>query len=113
VIQVDSQVSRPYVCLVSCDVGMTIVHDVAWAHPHTEAQIAVTSMTWNGTLIEELELIAAVERNCECVFDKMGMRLVACAAHTMLVRDQRALNGLLWTRRLANQRLAEEGITAP
>jgi len=73
----------------------------------------MTSSTWNGTLIEQLELVAAIERNCECTFDKMGVRLVACAAHTMLMRDQRALNGLLWTRRLVKQRLAEEGIIAP
>ena len=73
----------------------------------------MTSVTWNGTLVEQLELVAAVERNCECIFDATGQRVGACPAHTMLKRDQRALDGLLWTRRLAKQRLAEEGITAP
>jgi hypothetical protein len=75
--------------------------------------MAMTGITWNGTLFEELELVAAVERNCECTFDKIGVRLQACAAHSMLIRDQRALDGLLWTRHLAKQRLAEEGITTP
>ena len=73
----------------------------------------MSGSTWNGTLIEQLELVAAVERNCECTFDKMGMRVAACAAHVMLRRDQRALNGLLWTRRLVKQRLAEEGVSTP
>ncbi|HEX8969685.1 MAG TPA: hypothetical protein VF937_17510 [Chloroflexota bacterium] len=73
----------------------------------------MTSITWNGTLIEQLELVAAIGRNCECTFDNLHKRLHACPAHTMLMRDQRALNGLLWNRRLAKQRLAEEGITAP
>jgi hypothetical protein len=73
----------------------------------------VPSIVWNGTLIEQLELVAAIERNCECKFDGMGVRLDACHSHTMLVRDQRALNGLLWARRLAKHRLAEEGISAP
>jgi len=31
----------------------------------------------------------------------------------MLANDQRALDGLLWNRRLANRLLAEEGISAP
>jgi hypothetical protein len=75
--------------------------------------LALPSCTWNGTLIEQLDLVAAIERNCECTFDKMGTRLVVCAAHMMLMRDQRALNGLLWTRRLVKQRLTEEGIGAP
>ncbi len=71
------------------------------------------SITWKGTLTEQLELVAAVERNCECEFDAVGVRLGACPSHTMLIRDQRALNGLLWNRRLKKQRLAEEGISAP
>ncbi len=68
---------------------------------------------WNGTLVEHLDLIAAIEHNCECSFDSMGARVVVCASHGMLMREQRALNGLLWTRRLLKQRLTEEGISAP
>ncbi len=74
---------------------------------------AVNNVTWNGTMIEQLELVAAIERNCECTFGVTGKRLGACPAHTMLMRDQRALDGLLWSRRLAKQRLAEEGVDAP
>jgi hypothetical protein len=75
--------------------------------------MTMTSVTWNGTFIEHLDLIVAINRNCECTFDAAGLRVGACAAHTMLARDQRALNGLLWTRRLAKLRLAEEGIRVP
>lgn len=73
----------------------------------------MSTITWNGTRIEQLLLVAAIERNCECTFNESGVRVVVCSAHTMLMRDQRALNGLLWTRRLAKVRLAEEGITEP
>ena len=66
-----------------------------------------------GTLIEQLELVAGIECNCERIFDRTGVRLVACAARILLQRDQRALNGLLCTRRLVNQRLVEEGISVP
>jgi hypothetical protein len=101
----------------SCDAGMTFVHDTGRVLGHACAQVvdgmAMSSITWNGTRIEQLELVAAVERHCECTFDKRGMRLGACPAHTMLIRDQRALDGLLWTRHLVKQRLAEEGISAP
>jgi hypothetical protein len=96
---------------------MTYVHDTAHELRGRCAQVvdgnAVTSVTWNGTMIDQLELVAAIERHCECIFGTTGKRLVACPAHTMLMRDQRALDGLLWSRRLAKQRLAEEGITAP
>jgi hypothetical protein len=70
-------------------------------------------IVWNGTHTEQVELLSAIERNCACTYDKVGIRSHVCAAHTMLIRDQRALNGLLWTRRLASQLLAEEGIGAP
>jgi hypothetical protein len=87
---------------------MTLLHDTATAVRHAWAASGgcvaptlrsqgecVPSMMWNGTLTEQLELVAAVERNCECKFDTVGVRLGACPSHTMLVRDQRALNGLL------------------
>ena len=71
------------------------------------------AITWNGTLVEQLELLTAVEHNCTCSFDGSGVRVRFCSAHIMLRSDQRALNGLLWDRHLAKRRLAEEGITAP
>jgi hypothetical protein len=75
-------------------------------------QRRVASVVWNGTLTEQLDLMAAVQRNCECSLDGMARCLGACSAHTMLVRDQRALDGLPWTRHLVKL-LTEKGISAP
>ena len=66
---------------------------------------------WNGTLREQLDLMAAVQHNCECTYDSMATRLSTCSAHTMLTRDQRALDGLLWNRHLVERLRTEEGIT--
>jgi len=38
----------------------------------------------------------------------MGVRLVTCAPHRMLTDDQRALNGLLFARRMAQRLRGEE-----
>jgi len=65
---------------------------------------------WHGPLIERLELVAAVRHNCECPCDRMPESRTACASHVMLASDQRALNGLVWYRRLAHQLLVEEGV---
>jgi hypothetical protein len=73
----------------------------------------VGSVVWNGTLSEQLDLMAAVQHNCECRFDGAARCLGACSAHSMLVRDQRALDGLLWTRHLVKRLLIDEGVTAP
>ena len=67
---------------------------------------------WHGTLIEQLDLMAAVQHNCECRYDTMDQSRSACASHVMLASDQRALNGLLWHRRLAQRLLIEEGVAA-
>lgn len=46
------------------------------------------------------ELQAAVRRNCACEFDSATHELTkTCAPCSMLVTDQRALNGLLFLRR--------------
>jgi hypothetical protein len=72
------------------------------------------SVTWKGSLSEQLDLLAAVQHNCECRFDTVhGGCLVPCSGHTMVARDQRALNGLLWNRHLVKRLLKEEGISAP
>lgn len=73
----------------------------------------MTTVVWNGTIMEELDLIAAIQHNCDCKFGRRNVRLSACAGHSMLAGDQRALNGLLWTRHLAKRLLAEEGICRP
>jgi len=38
----------------------------------------------------------------------MGVRLATCAPHRMLTEDQRALNGLLFARRMAERLRHEE-----
>ena len=38
----------------------------------------------------------------------MGVRLATCAPHRMLTEDQRALNGLLFGRRMADRLRREE-----
>ncbi|MCA1644065.1 MAG: hypothetical protein LC797_00905 [Chloroflexi bacterium] len=38
----------------------------------------------------------------------MGVRLATCAPHRMLTEDQRALNGLLFARRMAERLNREE-----
>jgi hypothetical protein len=68
---------------------------------------------WHGTLIEQLDLMAAVQHNCECRYDSLGQSRTACASHVMLASDQRALNGLLWNRRLAQRLLIQEGVAPP
>jgi len=73
----------------------------------------VDGVLWHGTLIEQLDLLAAVQHNCDCRYDVMDQRVSVCASHTMLVSDQRALNGLLWNRRLVQMLRTEEGVAAP
>ena len=73
----------------------------------------VDGVLWHGTLIEQLDLLAAVQHNCDCRYDVMDQRVSVCAGHTMLVSDQRALNGLLWNRRLVQMLRTEEGVAAP
>jgi hypothetical protein len=71
------------------------------------------SMTalWHGTLRENVDLMRAVARNCACGFGLMGTRLTSCAAHLMLFEDQRALDGLLFGRRIAARLRDEEWLT--
>ncbi len=62
--------------------------------------------SWNGTPGEYLDLTRVLSRHCACEFGLMGKRLRRCSAHA-LTDDQRALDGLLFGRRLAG-RLREE-----
>jgi hypothetical protein len=71
-----------------------------------------SSIVWYGTQQESFDLVNAVARNCECQFGTMGVRLSTCAPHRMLMEDQRALNGLLFARRIA-ERLRREERTGP
>ena len=69
------------------------------------------NVVWNGTLSEQLDLVAAVQHNCGCSFDGTTASLSACSSHAIL-HEQRALDGMLWIRHLAARLRAEEGITA-
>lgn len=64
-------------------------------------------ITWNGTTEEALILLHALQANCACRVED-GRTLAPCAPHSMLVRDQRAVDGLLFMRRMAARLLAEE-----
>lgn len=65
-------------------------------------------VVWYGSQQESFDLVNAIARNCTCEFGASGARLVTCAAHRMLVEDQRALNGLLFVRRMAERLNREE-----
>ena len=65
-------------------------------------------VVWHGTQQESFDLVNAIARNCTCEFGLMGVRLVTCAPHRMLTEDQRALNGLLFARRMHDRLRREE-----
>jgi hypothetical protein len=67
-----------------------------------------SSVLWHGTQTEALELLQALSRNCSCVVTAEGVRLSTCAPHEMLSSDQRAIDGLLFARRIAERLRAEE-----
>jgi hypothetical protein len=62
---------------------------------------------WHGNRSEGLELIQALSRHCSCVFDAQGLRASVCAPHQMC-SDQRAVDGLLFSRRIAARLHKEE-----
>jgi DNA replication protein DnaC len=64
-------------------------------------------IVWHGTRQESLELLHAVRQHCTCEVEQ-GRMLAMCAAHRMLARDQRAVDGLLFMRRMTERLLAEE-----
>ena len=64
-------------------------------------------ITWNGTPDEALALLHALRTHCECRMES-GRIVASCASHSMLARDQRAVDGLLFMRRMAAQLLVEE-----
>jgi hypothetical protein len=64
-------------------------------------------ITWHGTTDEALALLHALSQHCECRIET-GRIIAPCDSHTMLANDQRALDGLLFMRRIADRLLAEE-----
>ena len=67
-----------------------------------------TRMQWHGTPTEGLELAQALSRYCSCVSTAQGERVSVCAPHEMLCSDQRAIDGLLFSRRIAARLRDEE-----
>jgi hypothetical protein len=65
-------------------------------------------VVWHGTQQESFDLVNSIARNCTCEFGLMGVRLATCAPHRMLTEDQRALNGLLFARRMHERLRSEE-----
>ncbi len=66
------------------------------------------SVIWHGTQSETFELLQALSRNCSCVVTAEGVRLSTCAPHQMLVNEQRAIDGLLFARRIRERLQGEE-----
>ena len=64
-------------------------------------------IVWHGTRQESLELLHAVRQHCTCEVEA-GVMVTTCPAHAMLADDQRAVDGLLFMRRMAERLLAEE-----
>ncbi len=65
------------------------------------------NICWNGTADEALALLHALSAHCECRVLE-GRTVAPCSAHSMLAHDQRAIDGLLFMRRMAARLLAEE-----
>jgi hypothetical protein len=70
-------------------------------------------ITWNGTADEAIALLHALRAHCVCHVEN-GRTVNVCEGHAMLTHNQRAVDGLLFMRRMAVQLLAEEfGADAP
>ena len=65
------------------------------------------TIAWNGTTAEALALLHSVSAHCECGIDE-GRTVMPCPAHCMIAHDQRAVDGLLFMRRMVANLLAEE-----
>jgi hypothetical protein len=74
----------------------------------SRSNLMATSVLWHGSQTEALELLQALSRNCSCVVTAEGVRLSTCAPHEMLSSDQRAIDGLLFARRIAARLRMEE-----
>jgi hypothetical protein len=68
----------------------------------------VRRTVWHGTQQESVDLLAAVGTHCTCQVTRAGVRCTTCPAHSMLVEEQRALDGLVFARRCLRDRLRGE-----
>jgi hypothetical protein len=73
----------------------------------TTSWVKFMQVFWNGTSGEYVDLTRALEHNCRCQFGLMGMRQTRCNAHALL-DDQRALDRLLYGRRIVDRLRDEE-----
>jgi hypothetical protein len=64
-------------------------------------------ITWKGTPDEALALLHALRAHCECRVEQ-GRTIASCAGHRMLANEQRAIDGLVFMRRIAPRLLAAE-----
>jgi hypothetical protein len=82
------------------------------ARPH--ARRMASTFIFPGTPRERRDLAAAVAHNCACFVD--DQRAVRCAAHTMALgetpADRRALEGLLYVRRVLLPKLRAQEFSA-
>ena len=67
-----------------------------------------TAVQWHGTQAEGMELVETLGRHCSCKFTAEGRRASVCAPHELLISDQRAIDGLLFSRRIAARLRSEE-----
>ena len=63
---------------------------------------------WHGSEAEAVDLMRAVRHNCSCEHTATGERVGCCSAHAMLAYDQRAVDGLLFARRMARRWQSQE-----
>jgi hypothetical protein len=67
-----------------------------------------TRVQWHGSRAEGVELVETLSRHCSCEFTAQRLRAFVCAPHEMLISDQRAIDGLLFARRIAARLRSEE-----
>ncbi len=67
-----------------------------------------SSTEWHGTTDEWRALTQAVEAHCVSACHGLGNVAPVCPAHAMLLHDQRALDGLLFARRISTKLRKEE-----
>jgi hypothetical protein len=68
----------------------------------------IATVRWSGTHEESRDLANAIANNCTCTYSEAETRRVICAPHHMLVRDQRALDGLLFVRAIRDRLRQQE-----
>lgn len=73
--------------------------------------VTTPPVIWHGTQQEGTELITALEKNCECERNLMGLRTKTCPAHEAFANDQQWLDRLLFLRRIRDKLNREEDLT--